>query len=89
MTYRRVLHAVLRRRELSLITVRVSKEVKRRLERSGVNVSETVRAFLERYVADIDTKETADRLETLKERVAGRIDGKLVARLVREDREAR
>jgi hypothetical protein len=74
---------------LSIITVRVPKEVKRKLERRRVNVSETVRTLLERYVGELELRDLASRLELLKERLGGRIDAELVARAVREDREAR
>jgi len=74
---------------LSVITVRVPKEVKRKLERRRVNVSETVRTLLERYVGELELRDLASRLELLKERLGGRIDAELVARAVREDREAR
>jgi len=74
---------------VSVITVRVPREIKRRLERRGVNVSKTVRTLLEGYVAGLELQDLGARLDALKERLGGRIEGELVAKLVREDRETR
>ena len=72
-----------------MITVRIPKEVKRVLEKRRVNISETVRAFLEQYVRDMETRELACRLDTLRERVGSKIDAETIAKLVREDRKNR
>jgi hypothetical protein len=74
---------------MSVITVRIPKEVKRVLEKRRVNISETVRAFLEQYVRDMETKELAGRLDTLRDRVGTKIDAETIAKLVREDRKNR
>jgi hypothetical protein len=74
---------------LSVITVRVPKQIKRILEKRRVNVSETVRALLEEYVKKLESKELASRLDSLRDRVGSRIDPEVVAKLVREDRRAR
>ena len=74
---------------MSVITIRLPKEIKRRLQKRRLNVSETVRNLLERYVAELELRDLADRLETLKERLTGRIDPELLTRLVRQDRETR
>ncbi|MBO3768288.1 MAG: hypothetical protein JTT16_03085 [Candidatus Brockarchaeota archaeon] len=74
---------------MSIITVRVSKEIKEKLEKYNINVSETVRKLLEKYVAELEMKDLGERLEQLKVRLKDKIDPKLVAKLVREDREAR
>ncbi|MEM3384997.1 MAG: type II toxin-antitoxin system CcdA family antitoxin [Nitrososphaeria archaeon] len=74
---------------MSIITVRVSKEIKEKLEKYNINVSETVRKLLEKYVAELEMKDLEERLEQLKVRLKDKIDPKLVAKLVREDREAR
>ncbi|MEM3786122.1 MAG: type II toxin-antitoxin system CcdA family antitoxin [Nitrososphaeria archaeon] len=72
---------------MSIITVRVSKEIKEKLEKYNINVSETVRKLLEKYVAELEMKDLEERLEQLKVRLKDKIDPKLVAKLVREDRE--
>jgi Arc/MetJ-type ribon-helix-helix transcriptional regulator len=74
---------------MSIITVRVPKEIKEKLEKYDINVSETVRKLLSEYLAELELKDLADRLELLKERLGDKIDPKLVAKLVREDREVR
>ena len=74
---------------LSVITVRVPRKIKKTLEKYNVNISETVRKLLERYLEELERRDLSRRLETLKNRLGGKIQPKLVAKLVREDREAR
>jgi len=69
--------------------VRVHREIKEKLEKFNVNVSETVRKMLEKYLVELEMRDLAERLEVLRKRLGGKIDPKLVAHLVREDREAR
>ena len=45
-----------------------------------------MRGDLEKYVEELELKELSSRLEGLKVRLAGKIDPKLIADLVREDR---
>ncbi|MEM3731219.1 MAG: hypothetical protein QW667_04060 [Candidatus Bathyarchaeia archaeon] len=73
---------------MSVITVRVAREIKEKLEKYNVNVSETVRKLLEKYLVELELRDLGERLDRLKERLGSRIDPKLVAKLVREDREA-
>ena len=72
-----------------MISVRIPSELKERLEKYRVSVSETVRELLKKYVEELELRDLAERLEDLKRRVGGRVDPELIARLVREDREAR
>ncbi|MEM2995772.1 MAG: hypothetical protein QXI91_07185, partial [Candidatus Bathyarchaeia archaeon] len=72
----------------SVITIRVAREIKEKLEKYNVNVSETVRKLLEKYLVELELRDLGERLDRLKERLGSRIDPKLVAKLVREDREA-
>ena len=74
---------------MSIITVRIPKMLKDKLEKYNVNVSETVRKMLEKYVEELELRNLEEKLELLKEHVGCRIDPKLVASLVREDREKR
>lgn len=74
---------------MSIITIRVAREIKEKLEKYNVNVSETVRKLLDRYLVELELKDLAERLELLKERLSDKIDPRLVAKLVREDREKR
>ncbi|MBC7129911.1 hypothetical protein H5T51_01655 [Candidatus Bathyarchaeota archaeon] len=73
---------------MSIITIRVAEEIKEKLEKYNVNISETVRKLLDKYLAELEMKDLEERLERLKERLSNKIDPKLVAKLVREDREA-
>lgn len=74
---------------MSVITIRVPEDVKEKLEKYNVNVSETVRSLLDRYLSELESKDLAEKLEMLRDRLGGVIDPKLVAELVREDRERR
>lgn len=73
----------------SIITIRVAKEIKEKLEKYNVNISETVRKLLDKYLVELELRDLGDRLELLRERLGSKIDPKVVARLVREDREKR
>ena len=72
---------------MSVITIRVTREIKEKLEKYNIKVSETLRKLLEKYLLELELKNLAERLESLKGRLSSKIDPKLVARLVREDRE--
>jgi hypothetical protein len=74
---------------MSLITVRVARSIKEKLEKYNVNVSETVRKLLDKYLVELELRDLEERLERIRERLSDKIDPGLVARLVREDREAR
>jgi hypothetical protein len=72
---------------LATITIRVPEEIKEKIDKYKINVSETVRTLLDGYLSELESKDLADRLELLKERLGNTVDPKLVAELVREDRE--
>jgi hypothetical protein len=74
---------------MSVITIRVAREIKEKLEKYNVNVSETVRKLLDKYLVELELKNLAEKLESLRERLSSKIDPELVAKLVREDRETR
>jgi hypothetical protein len=74
---------------MSIITIRVPREVKEKLEKYNVNISETVRKLLNEYLVELELRDLGEKLERLRERLSGKVDPKLVARLVREDRETR
>ncbi|MCK4424876.1 hypothetical protein KAU93_04250 [Candidatus Bathyarchaeota archaeon] len=74
---------------MSVITIRVAREIKEKLEKYNVNVSETVRKLLDKYLVELEMQNLSEKLESLKERLSGKIDPKMVAKLVREDRETR
>ncbi|MGB9854318.1 MAG: hypothetical protein ACPLRY_05895 [Candidatus Bathyarchaeales archaeon] len=73
---------------MSVITIRVAKEIKEKLEKYNVNISETVRKLLDKYLVELELRDLGERLERLRERLSNKMDPKLIAMLVREDREA-
>jgi hypothetical protein len=73
---------------MSVITVKVAKEIKEKLKKYNVNVSEVVRKLLDKYLMELELKDLGERLERLRKRLSNKVDPKLIAKLVREDREA-
>ena len=69
-----------------MISVRIPKELKERLEELNINVSEVVRGFLEEYIEEVELEKLRERLRRLRLRLAGRVDASTIAALVREDR---
>ena len=74
---------------MSVITIRVTREIKEKLEKYNVNISKTVRMLLDKYLLELELKNLAKKLESLKKQLGNKIDPKLIAKLVREDRETR
>jgi len=74
---------------MSIITIRVTRDVKEKLEKYDVNISETVRKLLDKYLLELELSDLAERLEKLREHLSGKIDPKIVAEIMREDREIR
>jgi len=72
-----------------VISVRLPRELKERLERLNTNISDVVRRLLEEYVEKFEVRELRSRLRRLRNHLAGRIDPKIIAKLVREDRVGR
>jgi predicted DNA-binding protein len=69
-----------------VISVRIPRELKEKLDRLGINVSKVIREMLEKYVENVEEEILIEKLEDLRKRLAGRIDPVTVAKLVREDR---
>lgn len=69
-----------------VVSVRIPRELKERLDKLNVNVSEIVRSFLEEYVEEVELRRLEERLTEIRKRLAGRIDAGTIAALVREDR---
>jgi len=74
---------------MSLITIRVARNIKEKLEKYNINVSETVRKLLDKYLAELELKDLEEKLDQIRERLSNKIDPQLIAKLVREDRETR
>jgi predicted DNA-binding protein len=69
-----------------VISIRIPRELKERIEMLNVNISEVVREMLEKYVEEAEERLLMERLRRLRARLAGRIDPAAIARIVREDR---
>ena len=74
---------------MSVITVRVARNIKEKLEKYNINVSETVRKLLDKYLVELELKDLEEKLDQIRERLSDKIDPQLIAKLVREDRETR
>jgi len=74
---------------MSIITIRIAREIKEKLEKYNVNISETVRKLLNEYLAELESRDLKEKLERVRERLSYKIDPKFIAKLVREDRETR
>lgn len=74
---------------MSVITIRVPRKVKEKLKKYNVNVSETVRKVLDERIEELERKDLEQKLEEVKERLGGKMNPELLAKLVREDRETR
>jgi predicted DNA-binding protein len=70
-----------------VISIRIPRELKERLERLNVNISEVVREMLEKYVEEAEEKLLVEKLRRLRIRLAGKIDPATIARIIREDRD--
>jgi len=51
---------------MSVITVRVSREIKEKLRKYNINVGETLRALLDEYLVELKSKDLSERHELLK-----------------------
>ncbi len=72
-----------------MVSVRIPRELKERLDKLNINVSEVIRGLLEGYVEKAELKRLEERLMRIRKRLAGRIDASTIAALVREDRRRR
>ena len=68
-----------------MVSVRIPRELKERLDKLNINVSEVIRGLLEGYVEKAELKRLEERLMRIRKRLAGRIDASTIAALVRED----
>jgi len=74
---------------MSLISIRVARNIKEKLEKYNINVSETVRKLLDKYLVELELKDLEEKLDQIRERLSDKMDPQLIAKLVREDRETR
>ncbi len=84
------LHSVYWCSDLStVISVRVPRWIKEKLERYGVNIAEVVRRSLIEEIEKIEREEIEKQLDFLKEKLKGRIDPFELARIIDEERRRR
>jgi len=72
-----------------VVSVRVPRQLKEKLERYGVNVSELVKRKLAEEVERIEREEVRKLLDELRSALQGRIDPRELSKLVEEEREER
>ena len=72
-----------------VVSVRIPKWLKEKLERYGVNIAEVVRRSLMEEAERIEREEIVERLDFLRDRLKNRIDPYELARIVDEERRER
>ena len=73
----------------TVISIRIPRWLKEKLEKYGVDVASIVRRRLMEEVERIEREELEKQLDLLKERLGGRIDPYELARIVDEERKGR
>ena len=73
----------------TVISVRVPKWLKEKLERYGLNVADIIRRRLLEEVERIEREELEKELEFLRKSLKGRIDPYELARIIDEERKGR
>lgn len=71
------------------MSVRIPRQLKEKLEKYGINVSELVRKKLAEEVEEIEREEIRKLLDELKSALQGRVDPRELSKLVEEEREER
>lgn len=72
---------------MSIVSVRVDKKLKEKLEKAGINITREVKNFLEEMVWKIELRENIQKLSNTIEKMPPAEEGFSV-RSVREDRES-
>lgn len=73
----------------TVISVRVPKWLKEKLEKYRINIAEVVRKSLLKEVEKIELEEIEKQLDSLKERLKNKIDPYELARIIDEERKER
>ena len=73
----------------AVISVRVPKWVKEKLEKYGINVAEVVRRSLIEEIERAEMNEIRRQLDALRERLRGKIDPYELAKIIDEERKER
>ncbi len=72
-----------------MISVRVPKWLKEKLEKYGINIAEVVRKSLLEEVEKVELEEIEKQLDILRERLKNKIDPYELARIIDEERKER
>jgi len=72
---------------MSVVSVRIDRKIKEKLEKAGVNIAQEVRAFLEELAWRVELKESVEKFSKTLEKIPPAKEG-FSARSVREDRES-
>ncbi len=73
----------------AVISVRVPKWLKEKLEKYGINIAEVVRKSLLEEVEKVELEEIEKQLDILRERLKNKIDPYELARIIDEERKER
>ena len=73
----------------TVISVRVPKWLKEKLEEYGVNIAEVVRKSLLKELERIEQEEVEKQLDTLRKRLRSKIDPYELSRIIDEERKGR
>ncbi len=71
----------------TIITVRVPRELKEKLKKHNIDISNVVRELLTKYVEELETRELLEELDRIRSELGDKVDPNRVAELVREDRD--
>lgn len=72
--------------DTAVVSVRVPRWLKEKLEKYGVNIAEVVRKSLLEEVEKLELEEVEKRLDALRERLKDRVDPYELARIIDEER---
>ena len=71
-----------------VISIRVPKELKKKLDELGIKYDEKIRQFLEELVLKETMRRILENIYQIRKRI-GRVKGNLSAKFIREDRDER
>jgi len=69
-----------------VISIRIKKEVKEALKKTGIDISETVKEYLDKFAREIESREAMERLETIVHKRVKPSKTGFALKSVREDR---
>lgn len=69
-----------------VVSIRVKKEVKEALKKAGIDISETVKEYLDKFAKEVESREAMERLETIAQKRIKPSKAGFALKSVREDR---